>query len=334
MSGAAEDRLMPDTFNRHVANVYPALAMLAGMQLDVFSPLADGPRTVAEVAAALAVNPQKLRPLMYALVTAGLLAVDGECFANTAEADEFLVKGRPRYLGGTHETYADLWASTLHTAQSIRTGRPQAKHDFSAMSYGELRAFIRGLDSGASATARRLHKDFEMRRFRRLIDAGGGSGGLSVALCRLCPDLHATVAELSNVARVTRECIDESRLADRIDVIEADLSAASPPGRYDAAVLRALLQVMGAADARRTVANVAAALEPGGTLFAVGRVLDDSRLSPLDAVAVNVMFLNVYDDGQAYTESEYRAWFEDAGLVRVERRALAGGYSIIHGVKT
>jgi len=333
MSGAERDRLMPDAFNRHVSNVYPALAMLAGMQLDVFSPLGDGPRTVAEVAATLAVSPAKLRPLMFALVTAGLLIVDGERFANSAEADEFMVKGKPRYLGGTHATYADLWAATLHTAESIRSGRPQAKHDFSTMSHDELRTFIRGLDAGASAAARRLDKEFGMGRFRHVIDAGGGSGGLAVALCRSCSDLKATVGELPNVAPVTRECIEEARMADRIDVVEVDLSTTAPTGNYDAAVLRAVLQVLNPADAARTLANVAAALESGGNLFVVGRMLDDSRLSPLDAVAVNVMFLNVYDDGQAYTESEHRTWFADAGLNDVERRPLAGGYSIMRGVK-
>ncbi len=61
---AATDRLQPDTINAHLANVYPALAMLAGMQLDVFSPLAAGPRTVAGLATALGVQPEKLRPLL------------------------------------------------------------------------------------------------------------------------------------------------------------------------------------------------------------------------------------------------------------------------------
>ena len=50
------------------------------------------------------------------------------------------------------------------------------------------------------------------------------------------------------------------------------------------------------------------------------------RVAPLDAVAANVMFLNIYDDGQAYTESEYRGWLADAGLGDIQRRELAGGY--------
>lgn len=330
--GAAGD-LRPSTFNRHLGNVYPALAMLAGMQLQVFTPLAAGPLTVDELAARLEVEARKLRPLLYALVVGGLLTVDQERFANTAESDEFLVAGKPRYLGGTHGAYADLWSASLHTAASIRSGRPQARHDFSAMSYPELKAFMLGLDAGATATARRLNKDFGLGAVAHVLDAGGGAGGLAIALCELAPSLRATVAELANVAPITRECVADAGLAARIEVMECDLVAAPPPGTYDAIIMRALLQVMSAEQARAAVRNAAAALLPGGGIYIVGRTLDDSRLSPLDAVAANVMFLNIYDDGQAYTESEYRGWLHEAGLTDIQRRALAGGYSIIHGRK-
>jgi len=323
--------LKPDTINGHIANVYPALALLAGMQLEVFTPLADGPMTPTALAASLHVNSTKLTPLLYALVTADLLTVNDGAFANTPEADEFLVKGKPRYLGGSASAYADLWSATLHTADSVRTGIPQVKHDFSRMSHAELTAFIRGIDAGATATARRLHKDYDLAPYRHLLDAGGGAGGLAMALCRLCPALHATVAELPNVARITRECITESRLEDRVAVQEADLIAAPPSGTYDLIVMRSLLQVLSASDAAAVMRHAVASLAPSGRVFMIGRMLDDSRLAPLDAVAVNVMFVNVYDDGQAYTEAEYRSWFTAAGLKNLKRQNLAGGYSILTG---
>jgi hypothetical protein len=61
--------------------------------------------------------------------------------------------------------------------------------------------------------------------------------------------------------------------------------------------------------------------------------LDDDRLGPSDAVAANVMFLNVYDEGQAYTEGEHRQWLQSAGFREIERLRLGGGYSIIHGMQ-
>ena len=309
MSGDQPKRIMPDTINEHVGNVYPALAMMAGMQLEVFTAIGEGARPVEDIARELSVSPVKLRPLLYALVTAGLLNVDGEQFANTAEAAEFLVKGKPRYIGGMHTAYSDLWGATMHTAQSIRSGVPQAKHDFSVMTQDELRAFILGIDAGAGASARRLQKEFDMSRFNHVLDAGGGAGGLAVALAAMNPAQTVTVAELANVVPVTRERVSGSDVADRVSVIEADLVNTAPAGHYDAVVLRSVLQVMSAADAEATLQHCAETLNSGGELFVFGRMLDNSRLSPLDAVAVNVMFLNVYDDGQAYTEAEYRGWF-------------------------
>ena len=330
-------RPRPDTINRHANNIYPALAMLAGMQLDVFTPLADGPLSGEALARELDLRADKLEPLLYALVTAGLLSVQGGRFANTEESGHFLVKGKPSYIGGQQEAFADLWGATMQTAASIRSGRPQAKHDFAAMSHDELAAFIRSLDAGAAAAARRLMRSFDLTGCGHVLDAGGGSGGLAVALCRQIEGLRATVADLPSVAAITRECIAEAGMAGRVAVQDANLVAAPPQGpadgAFDAAVLRSLVQVLSRADAAAIIANVAAALAPGGRLFVIGRVLDDSRLAPLDAVASNVMFLNIYDDGQAYTEGEHRAWLTAAGCAEIVREELSGGYSIISGVK-
>ncbi len=44
-------------------------------------------------------------------------------------------------------------------------------------------------------------------------------------------------------------------------------------------------------------------------------------------------FLNLYDHGQAYTESEHRQWLADAGFVDVSRRTLPGGFSLMSARK-
>lgn len=326
-------RLRPDTLNRHVNNVYPAFAMLAGMQLDVFTPLADGPMTAEELAARLDLRADKLEPLLYALVTAEMLTVERGRFANTDESAHFLVKGNPSYIGGQRDAFADLWSATLNTAESIRQGKPQAKHDFAAMSRDELAAFIRSLDAGAGAAARRLMRSHDFSRFAHVLDAGGGSGGLAVALCRQLTELRATVADLPSVAAITRECIAEAGMTQRIAVQDADLVTTPPHGPFDAAVLRSFIQVLSRDDAAAVIRNVGAAVASGGQIFIVGRMLDDSRVSPLDAVAANVMFLNIYDDGQAYTEGEHRRWLESAGFQDIAREPLSGGYSIICGTK-
>ena len=91
--------VIPETINRITDGAYPALAMLAGMQLDLFTPFKHGPMTCDEIAQAIGVGAAKLKPLLYALVTANLLTVDGDRFANTPESAHFLVEGKPGYVG-------------------------------------------------------------------------------------------------------------------------------------------------------------------------------------------------------------------------------------------
>ena len=55
------------------AGVYPAMALLAGMQLDVFSLLGEGAKSAGELADELGVGTGRLNTLLLALVGAGLL---------------------------------------------------------------------------------------------------------------------------------------------------------------------------------------------------------------------------------------------------------------------
>ena len=125
--------------------------MLAGMQLDVFTPMKDGPLTAEQIAAAIGVGPSRLRLLLYVLVTAGLLTEQDGRFSNTAEANHFLVKGLPSYLGNKHATIAMTWSAYLKTAESIRSGVPQAKLDFSNSSQEDVEAFLRSINANMRA---------------------------------------------------------------------------------------------------------------------------------------------------------------------------------------
>jgi SAM-dependent methyltransferase len=329
-------RIKPDTIVRHAYGIYPPMAMLAGMQLDVFTPLKNGPMTAAELAAALALSVDKLRPLLYALVHADLLRLDGDRFGNTPESDTYLVRGRPDYIGSSHELYSDLWGAALAAGRSIRAGAPQVKHDFTSMSDEELAVFFRGLHAGALAVGRQLALDYGFERFRNLLDVGGGSGGVAIAACRSCPDLRATVVELPRVAPIAQSAVDAAKLSERVQVLAADAAQRLPEQQFDAAVLRNLLQVLGPEQARSTLRNVGRALQPGGAIFIVGHVVDDSRLAPAAAVGLNLVFLSIYDYGQAHTEEEHRTWLAGAGFsdIKVLYGAASGAASIITAHKT
>ena len=319
----------PDTIDRLGTAVYPSFAMLAGMQLDLFTPLKEGPMTAEQIASALGVGPAKLKPLLYALVAAGLITVEGDLFSNTPESDHFLVRGKPAYQGGRQENFSNRWNDALHTAQSVRTGMAQTKLEFSEMSRDELESLLRGLHPSTLASGRNLVARYDFSSYLNLLDVGGGSGGLAIGITEACPDLRATVVDFPTVTPITQQFVAEAGAADRVHVMNGDAVNGPLTGSYDVAVLSSFIQVLSPDEAVRALANLSRVIEPGGEIYILGHVLDDSRVSPLETVGFNLVFVNVYDGGQAYTEQEHRDWLTEAGFENIERVVLTNGNSIL-----
>jgi cyclopropane fatty-acyl-phospholipid synthase-like methyltransferase len=321
----------PDTVNKLRSAADTAFAMLAGMQLDVFTPLKAGPMTTEQIADAIGVGPTRLRLLLYVLVVAGLLTEQDGCFSNTPEANQFLVKGSSSYVGNRHATIATRWTACLKTAESIRTGVPQAKLDFSNSPQRELEAFLRNINANTVSAARALLEKYDLSSVKTLVDVGSGGGGVAIPITKAYPHIMATAIDLPQVAPIAQKIVEEEGVTERVKVVAADVVSGPLAGSYDVAVLRAFLQVLSPQDARLALKHIGAAVKSGGKIYVVGQILDDSRRSPLEAVGFNLSFINQFDAGESYTEKEYRDWLSEAGFVDVERAnyLLADGSGLL-----
>ena len=324
----------PETIEKLVNQVFPSLALLAGMQLDLFTHLKDGPLSTERLADALGVGSTKHEPLLYSLVAAGLLTLERDLFSNTAEADHFLIQGRPEYIGHRHGTISTRYTNVLKTAESIRTGTAQAMIDFSAISRDRLESLSRNRHQGTLAAGRELVARYDFSSHRRLLDVGGGTGGLSLAVVEAYPHIEATVVELPLMVPITRQYVEEANAGERVRVVEADAVHGALSGSFDLAVLRWLIPTLPADQAGRVMKNVAQVIEPGGAIYVLGDVLDDSRLTPVEMLGMTLNYLNVYDGGQAYTEGEYHNWLAAAGFADIERVVLPNSESIIRARKS
>jgi ubiquinone/menaquinone biosynthesis C-methylase UbiE len=330
---SSDSAIRPDTIDSLADAVFPAMAMLAGMKLDVFSPLKNGPLTAGEIAAEIGVPPRQLGPLLYALVEANLLVVETDRFSNTDEAARFLVKGAPGYVGARHLSFSRQWPGLVKTADSIKSDSPQARLDFSTLSPEELENFYSGSYAAAVSAGKRLVDRYDFSAYRRLVDVAGGSGGVAIGITESCPTIQATVVDLPSTIPHTQKYLDTADASGRIGVQAANVVEGPFPGSYDVAVLKSFIQVLSADHARSALRHVNQSMEPGGTLYILGVILDDSRLTPSYAVKSNLNYLNIYDEGRAYTEGEYRDWLEEAGFVFLERVVVQDGTSIIQARK-
>lgn len=325
MTDPTDTTVNPDTIMRLKRAADQAHAMVAGVQLEIFTHVAERPLTSAELAARLGVAEDRLARLLYALVVTGFLEVRDGRFANTPDAAAFLVKGRPDYMGGfMKEMQSKVWDADLRTAESIRSGRPAALHDFNAVSDEEMAAMVRGMQSSSVAFGRALARRFDFSRYRSVVDIGGGSGGLVATLCAEHPELRGTLFDLPRTCKIAAEILRECTGGDRVTIEAGDILAAPPNGIYDAAVMKSVVQVFSPDDAARAISNTAAAVRRGGAVYIIVGVdiLDDDRLGPANAVFRNVTLMNFYPAGAAYTEGEHLGWLSAAGCGEVERVTL------------
>jgi precorrin-6B methylase 2 len=325
----------PETINKLRFAADAAFAMLAGMQLDVFTPLKDSAMNAEQIAAAIGVGPARLRLLLYSLVAAGLATEKDGRFSNTPEADQFLVQGTSSYMGNKHASMAMRWTAALKTADSIRSGAPQARLDFSNSPKEEVEKFLRNINVNTVPAARALLERYDFSSIKTLVDVGSGGGGLAITITKACPHISATAIDLPTVTPIAEKIVQEAGATDRVKVIAADTVSGPLPGTYDVAVLRGLLQVLSSQDARRAVKHIGDAVNPGGKIYIIGQVLDDSRRAPLEAVGFNLTFLNSFDAGESYTEAEHRGWLTEAGFVDIERAnfLLGDGSGLMIGQK-
>lgn len=311
----------PDIFYQIKNGARATAAMLAGMELNLFTPLKDGPLYIEQLASKLGVKTGRLSTLLYALVIAGLLTEEDGAFSNTPETDKFLVKGKVGYLGDAYKIWYSNLLASLKTAETIRTGVPQAKYDWTNMPKGELKALFEGMSSHDIAFANWLSDEYDFSKCQKLLDAGCGSGIFAITMAQIHPNLAATIVDLPEVTPITEQFVMDADASDRVKVVSADLTCDAIPGMYDVAILSSVIQTLSAEEARQVINNVGKVINSGGWLYIFGGgMLENSRLSPKTAVEWNLVFINTYDNGQSYTEDEHRDWLREAGFEEINFR--------------
>ena len=315
-----QPNLFPTVILKHIDSVYPAYALLAGLQLDLFTPLSERPYVPVALAELLGVDAHRLRRLLFALVQAGLLVQEGDCFSTTEESATFLSTRNSQYMTGLAEFFAYVWQEVIpHTAESIRLGQPMASHDFAHMPAETIRHFMQIMHPEALATGNYLAKTHQFSRHCSVLDVAGGSGGVAISLAQACPDLRVDIVELPTVALHTKHFVAEAGMVDRVTIIAADFLEDNIPGCYDALIFKAFTQILAPESVARACRKAFRLLERGGELYIKAAILDDERVTPAWTVQFDVVLLNLYEQGQAYTEKEYRHWLTESGFVDIKR---------------
>lgn len=309
----------------------------AASEFDVFSMLAEGPLTAAELAAKVGAQPEPLRLVLESCADAGLLTRDGNRFVNTPTADTFLVRGRPAYLGGALTYARDLYPAWGGLPSLVMSGRPPLTPEtIMGEDKAKTRAFVMAMHERARGIGSILSQIIDLSGRRRLIDVGGGPGTYSVMLCQRTPGLTATVLDRPGVLEVTRELVDAAGFADRVSLLPGDYLTTPFGSGFDVALLSGMMHRETEDGVMLLLTKAFAALDPGGQIIVSDVFFDDDhKNSPpfTTSFALNMMVTS--HEGSAHAKTEMQRWLAAAGFTAIEVRDLPkpNPHSLILGTK-
>ncbi|MDR2550150.1 MAG: SAM-dependent methyltransferase [Desulfobulbus sp.] len=291
----------------------------AGVELDVFSPLATAPVTAAELARQLRVDSRGLAMLLHALVAMELLTKEGDRFAATPFSAEHLARQSPAYLGHIilhHHHLVEGWSKL---DEAVRSGGPVRKRSSHQSDVAERESFLLGMFNLAMQLAPKVAAAIDLSGRRRLLDLAGGPGTYAIHFCLRNPELNAVVFDLPTTRPLAEQTIDRFDLAGRVRFVGGDAEADFLGSDFGAVWISHLLHSEGPEAGAAIVAKAAQALGEGGVLFIQEFILDDTRTSPLHSTLFSLNMLIGTPDGQAYSQEELGHMMRQAGLREVVR---------------
>lgn len=259
-------------------------AVGAALELGLPWLLAEAPMGDEEVARALGVPLGRCRPWLRVLERIGLLERLPDGWTPTAWARRAILESYGR------ESWALLAAEERERLPTVldlapRLTLPEAAP---APSPGGLdgyvqqmvedperaRVFTRMLYELHRSLADTLADLLDVGGARRLLDLGGGSGVMSLALLRRNPGLSAVVVDIETVCAAGRRIAAEAGLGERITYQAADLSGPLPSG-FDLA-----LECDVGVYTETLFTNVRKALREGGRFLILDQVADTPHEAP------------------------------------------------------
>lgn len=313
-----------------------AQILLTAEKLGVFDALAGGPKTAAALAESTALPQDSTERLLTALCALGLVEKwQDSRYANSPDAREQLVSTSPQYIGGLFDHLRNVLYPAWDNFDEILRQRPtyeahsgdgQAAPSMDVYSDPEsLRAFMEGMHAITySSAAEFAAQASELSSVRHVIDLGGASGALLIALARQFPRLQGTVFDLPQVRPITEGFIHKHGLDDQLRFRAGDFFNDAFPTGADAYVLSFILHDWDRAKGSILLEKAAEALPPGGLLIISEYLLDEDRTGPLH-VARSDLNMMVAAQGRERTAEEYHAWIREFGFEAEQIYQTGGG---------
>jgi len=266
------------------------------------------------------------------LARLGLIELSGGVYRNTAEAQAFLVEGRPGYIGGFARVMAGNLVEWTQFAEVVRIGVP-LKDNTNDMAdnpfWEELVPAIAPL-SVPSALAAAEVLELAGAAELSILDVGGGSGIYSAILLGLNRVARSTQLDWAPVNAIAKRIVAEHGVGDRFSTIDGDFHTVDfGEHRYDVGIYSHIAHQESPAQNVEIFTKFRRAIRPGGALVVNDFVVEDDRSGPpFSLLFASEMLLN-NTDGSTWCRKDYKAWLTEAGFTQISFHPTPGPATLV-----
>ena len=316
--------------------------LLSAVEMEVFSELAKRAEDLATLLGRLGIHPRAGRDFFDTLEALGFLRrVDGK-YANTPEADLFLDKHKPTYIGGMLEMANQrLYGHWSHLTVAIRTGKQQneAKYGgtgspFAAL-YADparLKAFL-GAMTGISRGANQvIAKKGPWAQYRTFADVGTAQGDLAVQIALANPHLQGFGFDLPEVGPIFEEYVEQNKVNGRLR-FHAGSFFKDPLPNVDVITMGHILHDWDLDEKKMLLRKAHDALNPGGAVVIYESIIDDDRSQNAFGLLMSLNMLIESPGGFDYTGKDCIGWMKEVGFREARVEHLLGPESMVIGIK-
>lgn len=302
-------------------------ALMAAVELDLFTHIANGSDNESSLTKAMGLQPLHGERIIIAMLGLGLLERSADKLKLAEDVERYLVKGKASYAGEWMLFTKPDWEDWGRLSEILKQKAPPVLENktVAGITIQEARRYHRGTYSIGRGAGRLFLNQVDLTGKKLLMDIGGGSGAYCIEACKRYPDLKAIVLEMPAVAPVTQEFIDESGLTDRIEARVCDFNHDSFPEGADIAIMASNLPMYGREAIGAVVHKAYKTMASGGTFHLIGEALDASRSGPPDPALWGLAQAINNTTGIAHSVSEVEGYLSLAGFTDVETTQFVEG---------
>src|SRR5262245_36493352 len=316
---------------------YLSRAIHVAAELGIADHIAEVPVALDEIARESRTDATCLKRLLRFLSAYGIFVETSEdLFCNTT-LSSVLRSDHPNSVRAALRRVGDFWWSAVGQMEhSIRSGQSAFAHLHGVDFFQYLKAnpdvqkrFDQGMARISDADDAAIAAAYDFSRFSRIIDVGGGQGGLLVQILRQVPAATGILFEQPQVLeRATR--LGDAGLGSRSEMVAGDFFKSIPAGG-DCYVIKGVLHDFDDDQCVKILSNCRKSVNSNGRVVIANHDLPSSVDGPHPNLTMDIQMMTLLR-GRERTIAEWVELFRQSGLRLGGTFETSVGFTIVEGV--